>query len=411
VGGDSLDDSTLVIAAGRADRTAMAELVARHRPLLLALCRRSLGDADLAEDAAQEAILLALLSLGQLRQPESFGPWLAGIGLNVCRRWSRRQAQQAWSLEALLGGTVTEPVDASPGPAEIAEAAEAATRIRSAVAALPPGQRAAVAGFYLAGLTVTELAQELGISVGAVKARLHKGRMTLRRDLAPWWRAHPARPARPPTGREHGAPNGREEACMASTAATQGTASEFVTMRIADVRQLPADGDIPERCVVVLEEAEGDRRLPIWIGHFEATWLALAVEGASMPRPGSYALTLSLVSAAGGELREVRIDRLSEGVFYATVVVDGPDGSSEVDARPSDALNLALIAGVPIRATTAVLDTDATSPALLAAADAEGGSDASTIVARFLAHGDRNLAASASRLRSNPGEAEPPKRD
>jgi RNA polymerase sigma factor (sigma-70 family) len=383
-----------MIAAAGADREATATLLARHRPLLLALCRRSLADADLAEDAAQEAILLALLNLDRLRRPERFGAWLAGIGLNVCRRWLRRRASQAWSWEALLGGTVAEPVDASPGPAEAAETAEAIHRVRAAVAALPPGQRAAVAGFYLAGLTVAELAEELGISAAAVKTRLHKGRLTLRKDLAPWWLGRPTSADESPTA--------HEEACMAT--AEQSTTDEWVAMSIADVRQLPAEGDLPERCVVLLEEATGDRRLPIWIGPFEATSLALALERASMPRPGPYAFTSSLVAAAGGRVREVRVARISEGTFYATVIVDGPDGATEVDARPSDALNLALVADAPIRAAAALLDSvEATGSELLAAAEAEGSSSASDIAARFLTNVERDLAASAARLRATLG--------
>ena len=80
-------DSQLVLAARDGDREAFATLLDRHRSVLLALCRRMLGDALAAEDAAHEAILQALLCLERLRLPEKFGPWLCGIGLNVCRRW------------------------------------------------------------------------------------------------------------------------------------------------------------------------------------------------------------------------------------------------------------------------------------------------------------------------------------
>jgi hypothetical protein len=71
------------------DRQAFAELILRHQRLLSNLCSRALGDADLADDAVQEAILQALLSLDSLRQPAQLGAWLVGIGLNVCRRWLR----------------------------------------------------------------------------------------------------------------------------------------------------------------------------------------------------------------------------------------------------------------------------------------------------------------------------------
>src|SRR3990170_3832084 len=99
------DDASLVSASQSGDKSAFAILLDRHRPMLLVLCQRALGDAALAEDAAQEAAIQALLSLEHLRQPDSFGPWLAGIGLNICRRWLRKQSvRETWSWEALQGG-------------------------------------------------------------------------------------------------------------------------------------------------------------------------------------------------------------------------------------------------------------------------------------------------------------------
>jgi RNA polymerase sigma factor (sigma-70 family) len=327
-----------VLAARRADRAAADALLRRHRPLLVALCRRMLGDAGLADDAAQEASLAALLNLARLERPERFGPWLAGIGLNVCRRLLHQRAHQAWSLDELLGGrVVTEPVDPGPTPDELAEAEEASRRVRAAVELLPPGQRAAVVGYYLAGLTVAELAAELGISPGAVKTRLHKGRSALRGDLTPWWRGRHAE---------------RRETGMPET----GTADELVPMRVADVRRVPGGAEAPfDHWVVVLEQIDGDRRVMIWVGRPEATALALALENAETPRPMSYKFMASLLGAVGGRLREVRIDRLGEGTFYATAVVEAAAGTAEVDARPSDALNLAQITGAPVKVAADVI--------------------------------------------------------
>ncbi len=69
----------------------------------------------------------------------------------------------------------------------------------------------------------------------------------------------------------------------------------------------------------------------------------------------TYQLAANLLAAAGSRLTEVRITRLVESVFYAVVVVEAPAGVVEVDARPSDALNLAVLSGAPIRVDAAVL--------------------------------------------------------
>lgn len=123
---------------------------------------------------------------------------------------------------------------------------------------------------------------------------------------------------------------------------------ELIEMRVRDVHRF-ADHPNPDAHVVLLEERVGTRRLPIWIGREQAIPIALRLEQVPTPRPSAYDLSLSMLGALGGRLLEVRIDRLSEGTFYATVVLDGPRGATEVDARPSDALNLALAAGAPVR--------------------------------------------------------------
>jgi len=171
----SLSDAELVAAAGAGNREAFACLAGRHRGTVVALARRLLGTDDLVADVTQEATVAALVSLGRLRSPGQFGAWYAGIALNVARHWLR---------EVPAGPLPEEYPDAEPGPAEQAEAAEVARRVREAVATLAPGQRAAVLAFYWQGLTHAESALELGISVGAVKARLHQARGALAPRLA-----------------------------------------------------------------------------------------------------------------------------------------------------------------------------------------------------------------------------------
>jgi len=186
-----------------------------------------------------------------------------------------------------------------------------------------------VALFYLAGLAHREVAAALGIGIGAVKTRLHKGRAALRDELAAWWK----------------------EDGMAA-----GTATGPVAMRVTEVRRQPASGDHPEKTAILLDEEAGERRLCIWVGEFEATQIAFALEGTELPRPMAYQFMSALLEAAGARLAEARVTRLEDGTFYAVAVVDGPGGRREIDARPSDALNLALLTGSPIQVDPEVLE-------------------------------------------------------
>jgi bifunctional DNase/RNase len=129
----------------------------------------------------------------------------------------------------------------------------------------------------------------------------------------------------------------------------------FVEMRITKVVGLHAPGDDQFLCVV-LDEVAGHRQLPISIGQSEAFSLAARLGGIAWPRPMTYQLTVALVQALGGQVRQVRIDRLMEKEVYGGAVeVEGPLGRRSVDARPSDALNLAALVDAPIFAAAEVL--------------------------------------------------------
>ncbi len=309
-----VSDARLVAFARDGDKAAFAALVERHQALLIALCARALGDPDLAQDAAQEAILQALLGLDSLRSPARFGPWLAGIGLNVCRQLERWRARDSWHWNAVTGG------DAGTTPEGSVESAEFAGGVRSAVEGLPPGQRAAILLHYLSGLTLAETAHLLGVEVSAVKSRLHKARRALRRCLWPLWKEE-MMPVR--------------------------TSSDAVEVRVADVRRVRSD-DERRYLMLDLKEVSGERHLPIWVGPAEGIAIALQIEKVGVPRPLTFAFMAAVLKATGGRLREVRIQRLVEGTFFAIAVVEGPEGRQEVDCRPSDAISLALVANAPI---------------------------------------------------------------
>lgn len=123
-------------------------------------------------------------------------------------------------------------------------------------------------------------------------------------------------------------------------------------MRIARVVGVHAAEDEVVRCAVVLDEVAGGRQLPIMVGQAEAFSLAARLGGIQWRRPMVYQFTAALVQALGGRVRHVQIDRLVEEAYAATVAVEGPLGVQSVDARPSDALNLAVLVAAPIFAAS-----------------------------------------------------------
>jgi bifunctional DNase/RNase len=126
----------------------------------------------------------------------------------------------------------------------------------------------------------------------------------------------------------------------------------FIEMRIAKVVGFgPPLAEEPFHCVV-LDEVSGERHLVIMIGDGEAFSLAARLQGLEFGRPMTYDFAAALVQGLGGHVRQVRVDRLTdipvEGIYAATVEVEGPLGAQSVDARPSDALNLAAITGARV---------------------------------------------------------------
>jgi uncharacterized protein len=315
------------MAALAGDPAAFSVLVDRNRPRVEAVVARMVGQE--AEDLVQEALLRAYLGLSQLRDPARFGAWLCGIAVNLAKMRLRRRARET----ALL----VEP--ASDGALEERELLRV---VRDAIDVLPPGQREAVLLHYVDGLSCDEIAALIGSSSGAVRARLHRARQQLREELA---------------------------ALAPATIPQEGIT--MIEMRLNDVVVRVAEDD-PKKLVaveriVLLGEESGERLLPIWVGPPEGNALALRLAGETTQRPMTMDLMVELLRVTGARVERVTVTSLREKTFYATIAV-AVDGSVEdVDARPSDALNLAVRVGAPIFVENDVLEQAAVPPDDLAA--------------------------------------------
>jgi RNA polymerase sigma factor (sigma-70 family) len=331
------NDALLVQRARGGDKRAFGELITRHQTTIQRVVYHLVRDHDLARDLAQEALLAAYLSLDQLRDDARFASWLYGIALNVCRSHLRDHNIAMLSFEQIAGGVTfnTIPFSSEPDPQAVAETRELHERVLDAIKALSPENRAATLLFYYDGLSLDEIATLLQISVGAVKGRLHKSRARLRQELFAIYAEHVSYPVE-----------------------TKGSKT-MIPVTIADVvrrERKDKEGNVISNHIVVLYDAQGQRTLPIWVGPFEGGAIAIGVAGEPIQRPMTFEFFAKLLEAADAKIESVRIDSLKEDVFYAAVAVRSGDKSVEIDARPSDAMALALRTGTQIYVTPEVFE-------------------------------------------------------
>ncbi len=128
---------------------------------------------------------------------------------------------------------------------------------------------------------------------------------------------------------------------------------DFIQVDIIGLSTSPSSGGA---YALVLGEVDGNRRLPIIIGAFEAQAIALELEKIQPPRPMTHDLLRSLFDVLGAEVNDIVIDDLSEGTFYAKVRYVAEEVEGQLDARPSDAVALAVRTDAPIFVASHVLD-------------------------------------------------------
>lgn len=114
--------------------------------------------------------------------------------------------------------------------------------------------------------------------------------------------------------------------------------------------------------IVVLKDADTTRYLPIWIGPFEADAITIQLQNVEVARPLTHDLLKASIERLGGEIEQVAITDLRNDTFYAEITVRLNNRRLQIDARPSDAIALAVRAGVPVYVAESVLGQAAITP-------------------------------------------------
>ncbi len=169
-----METRTLVARAGAGELAAFTELVQRHQDMAFGYAFAILRDFHLAQDAVQQAFVVAYFNLARLRRPERFPSWLRGIVRHQCLRMLRGRRVETVPLER-----AHDVAAAGAGPAERVEEQDALDRVLAALDALPPAQREVTVLFYLGGYSQREVAAFLALPVSTVNNRLHAARQRL----------------------------------------------------------------------------------------------------------------------------------------------------------------------------------------------------------------------------------------
>jgi bifunctional DNase/RNase len=111
--------------------------------------------------------------------------------------------------------------------------------------------------------------------------------------------------------------------------------------------------------IVLLKTAEGNRFLPIWIGHNEAAAILMKLQGASTPRPLTHDLVTEILGQLDAQVVRIIVTELRENTFFAEITVQQDGAEIQIDSRPSDAIALALRADAPIYAADEVIEESA----------------------------------------------------
>ena len=168
-------DRELLAAAQHGDEAAFVDIVRARSNRLFAIAQRILRDIDRAEDALQDALVIAWRDLRGVRDPDRFDAWLTRLLVNVCIAQATRERRRTANLRVL-------PVDGPAAPDELLTVADR-DLLERGFRRLPPEQRAILVLHHFLGYAPSEIAETLGIPPGTARSRLFNAHRAMRAAL------------------------------------------------------------------------------------------------------------------------------------------------------------------------------------------------------------------------------------
>ena len=178
------NDAQLIQRVLEGDDTAFSVLVRKYQKFVHALAWRKIGDFHIAEDITQDTFLQAYQKLSTLKKPQRFASWLYVIAANYCKMWMRQKRLSTESLEDTSSAQLEKATYSGYVMTENERTtAEAQSEVvKKLLAKLQESDRTVMTLYYLGGMNYEEISEFLGVSVSAIKSRLHRARQRLKKQ-------------------------------------------------------------------------------------------------------------------------------------------------------------------------------------------------------------------------------------
>lgn len=179
-----MNEKELIARLQARDEAAFEELIRQYEKKVYSLCARMCGNAEDAEEAAQDAFLALWRGIDRFRQESSLSTWIYRLASNACIDLMRRKKKGAGSVSLDDEELFVDAVDPAPQPHEEAERRETQRLLQEGLLSLPAEYRSILLLREIEGLIYSEISAALDLELGTVKSRISRGRTLLRNFLS-----------------------------------------------------------------------------------------------------------------------------------------------------------------------------------------------------------------------------------
>lgn len=181
--GNSSDESTIINRFKRGEKEAFEDLVLKYQDRIYNLCCHILGNTHEAEDAAQDTFIKAYQKLIDFKPEASLYTWLYRIAVNTCLDYKKRPFWGSLFTKSEGEASIDETASDWPSPETLYESKQIAIALHNSIRKLPPKLRTIIVLNEIEGLSYSEIADILEISIGTVKSRISRAREELQTQL------------------------------------------------------------------------------------------------------------------------------------------------------------------------------------------------------------------------------------